>query len=252
VVGLALSPPSTTSVYTLYVATRRGLFSVISTCGGYNLPCSPIQLVAAHPNTQFKGLALVPALPRCPDGFVASTTGAKACVPTVFACSTCPAGKFASAQCAGSVQTTCSSCPANTYSDGPSINSACATCPVNSYSLEGQSTCICKAGFFRVSGRGSTLVCAACGVNTWRGPNAGPDELCLACTSCLATAKSYRSRTCTPTSNSVCAACPTGSYAPSNDAPTCKCRDAGYTNEVGSGDSLSCCPAGSPAAQLSR
>ena len=245
VVGLALSPPSATSVYTLYVATRRGLFSVISTCGGYNLPCSPIQLVAAHPNTQFKGLALVPALPRCPDGFVASTTGAKACVPTVFACSTCPAGKFASAQCAGSVQTACSSCPANTYSDGPSVNSACATCPVNSYSLEGQSTCICKAGFFRVSGRGSTLVCAACGVNTWRGPNAGPDDLCLACTSCLATAKSYRSRMCTPTSNSVCAACPTGSYAPSNDAPTCKCRDAGYTNEVGSGDSLSCCPAGS-------
>jgi hypothetical protein len=252
VVGLALSPPSSTSDYTLYVATRKGLFSVLAKCGGYNLPCAPIQLVAAHPNTQYKGLALVPSAPKCPNGFQASTTGAKACVPVAFTCSTCPAGKFANTQCTGSVQTTCSSCPINTYSDAPSVNNACLTCPINSYSVEGQSTCICKAGFYRVSGRGSTLVCAACAANTWRGPNAGPDDTCAICTSCLASAKRYRSSVCTPTSDTVCATCPTGSYVVTDNSPTCRCREAGYTNEVGTGDSLTCCPAGSIYADLNK
>ena len=127
-----------------------------------------------------------------------------------ISCTTCPAGSEAST-CAATQNTECTPCAAGTWDDDNDALTACVACDVCSNANEFSPTCQavdCQAHT------------AQCGANEYESeaPTTTTDRVCSPCTVCEN--GTFQTAVCTANADTVCEACPPGTYDDDSDAST--------------------------------
>ncbi len=187
----------------------------------------------------------------CPSAHFSDGPNRSACT----AWRDCPSGSFVSEQGTSRTDRQCATCPDGTESTMPNAASCIpvGTCAAGfvrrgggSGGGGGPSDCApCEAGNFCAGGNAPSIACA---LGTWDNDNSAATP-CVEATHCLAGERVAAEPT--PLSDRTCAACASGSFSTSVDAPSCTawtaCTPGFYVRQQGSVTSdrtCESCPSG--------